>query len=493
MDNLKEKKCSIFKDKKIYIFIAITLIFFGIFCKIQYTTDTYSVFVNSLKTTILTFITSGRFVTGIIFYILMGILKLNNIAIYTISYIFAMIFMIISLYKLNKILEKYIKNEVISVLSATLIIINIFSIELFMYIEKITLVLSILMCVLSIEQLQKFFEENKKAIIWSFTFMFIANCCYQGTVGLFVVLGLILIIKHSKNIKEFIINNILVALNYAIPAVINLIVIKLFFNNNRVQGETVLAESVIKIFNGMKNMILYSYQLFPKYLFAIIVLLLIIYGVYKILNKNQKILNKILQILGIFYIVLVTIGVTVAPQLLQNTNSIWLVARSTYTYASLIGILLVYIASIAEIKNIEVKSITFIGIIFLIIQFYYFNTYSIDNYIVDYKDKQDVLQIQKQIEEYENTTGKTITKIALYKDKNPKYTYSGIHVTGDINIKALAPDWSIPYIIKYYTGKELEVIEKDEDLNKNFKGEDWDIFDTNQVILIEDTLHLCSY
>lgn len=45
MNKIKE----VFTDRKLYVFVIITLLFFGVFAKIQYAPDTYYVFTKSTR------------------------------------------------------------------------------------------------------------------------------------------------------------------------------------------------------------------------------------------------------------------------------------------------------------------------------------------------------------------------------------------------------------------------------------------------------------
>ena len=253
------------------MFTIITIVFFGALCKLQYAPDTYSVFTNDLMHSVKHFLSCGRIVTAVAAYVVMGILKLNNEWTYILSYVFAMVCMITALYRLNKLIQKDIKNYIVSAIIATLMLINPFSLELFLYIEKGVMVLSVLLCVLAVEQMDKFFQGKKKSIIWAGILMIIANCCYQGTVGLFVAISLIYIIKYSKNIKEFIVNNVIVALTYGIPALFNFLLVRFCFTNTRVNGEMIFSESFAKVMDGTRRMLVDSYDLLPKYLFLAIV------------------------------------------------------------------------------------------------------------------------------------------------------------------------------------------------------------------------------
>lgn len=485
------------KDKKLYLFTMITFLFFGIYFFTQYAPDTYSVFSTELKTIVLHFISCGRVVTGAFVYGLMGILKLKDRGVYLISYGLAMVCTIISMYQLNKMLQKEVKNELISILATILIVINPFSIELFLYVEKGILMLSVLFCILAVKQVKKWFEQDKKkdkrTLLLALLYMIIANCCYQGTVGVFVAISLFYIVKYSKNVIEFIRNNVVVALIYGISAASNFAMVRFVFVNARASGNIIIAESIQKIIKGTQKMFVTTYDLLPQNLFLMVLLVLLGLIIYQALRAKKQAKIKGLEILGAIYLVVGTTCVTLFPQILQDTQSIWFVARSSYPVAALIGLLVVYLASRFEMK-IPFKQMVMIGCcLFLSIQYVYFMKITKDNYMVSYQDKQIAEQIKQQIGEYEAKTGKIVTKVAFYQDKYPSYTYPNILATGDMNIKAFSTEWSTMAIMKYYVKKELVQVDKEEKMQEEFQQINWDYYNKEQVILKEDTLHLCLY
>lgn len=490
---IKDKLKEIFYSKELYIFSVITMLFFGAFCVLQYAPDTYSVFTNDLKHTVLHFLSCGRFVTGAASYFAMGILKLGNQGIYMLSYGFGIICTIISLYKLNKLIKKDVKNDIVCIIISTLIIINPFSLELFLYIEKGIMLLSVLLCVLAVEQMDKFFNGNKKSILLALIFMFIANCCYQGTVGLFVAISLIYIIKYSKNIKEFILNNIIVALVYGIPALFNFLVVRFLFTNTRVNGRIIFSESISKIIEETNKMFIDTYNLLPQYLFISAIAILLGIIIYKAIIQKSEVNEKILKILGAIYLIVGTLFATVAPQILQDTSSIWFVARSSYSMAAIIGILTLYLFIKFDINRIEKNSIIILLILFLIIQFSNFMVYTIDNFIGNYMDKEITLEINSIIQEYEEKTGNKIDSISIYKDKTPQYAYTGIKASGDINIKAYSADWCVSRILKLYTNRDLKEVDNDITKKEEFLKKNWDYFSREQVIFEDNVMHLCVF
>lgn len=493
MKKIKDKCQEIICNKNLYIFSIITIVFFGAFCILQYAPDTYSVFTNGARNTVLHFFSCGRYITGIATVFSMKILNLTNEGIYYLSYGFAIICTIISLYKLNELIRKDIKNNVLSIIITVILIINPFSIELYMYIEKGIMILSVLLCILAVEQMDKFFNGNKKAIIYALILMFIANCSYQGTVGIFVAISLIYIIKYSKNIKSFIINNIIVALVYGIPAILNFLSVRFLFNNARVNGNMVLFESMIKVFDGTKRMLINTYNILPKYVFMVAITFILLVIIYKSIKEKNNKKQKMLKIAGAFYIILGIFFATVAPQILQDTNSIWFVARSSYPMAAVIGILLLYLCSKFDINTIEKYIIIIFIVILVTIQFMSFIKLTIHNYIGNYMDKQLTLKIEDQIKKYEENTGKTVEFICIYHDKSTKYVYDELKASGDMNIRAYSADWCVPKILELYTKRKFKVIEENKEIKEKFSQEDWNDFDEQQIIFHDNVMHLCIF
>ena len=363
-----------------------------------------------------------------------------------------------------------------------------------MFIEKGIMLLGVMMSVFAAGEIKKWLENKKmKYLIITFIFMVLGNFSYQGVVGIFVAISIIYILKFSKNIKDFIINNIVVAFSYGIPAIIDYLLIKIFYSSSRVSGQFDLAQSLKIVIDSTKDMITRTYGILPEYFLEIMIGLISIAIVVQILVNKNTIKNKILDILKVIYIIAAVIFASIAPQLMQNTNAIWFVARSTYSYASLLGILILYWNINFEIKEIVLRGIIIAGMILIIVQFNRFMLLETERYKVNEMDYQITRKVISEINEYEENTGNTVKNIAIYEDKSLSYSYYGIFSTGDTNIKAYSKDWCIIYIIKYYSGKHLEKIEKNTEMEKMFKEKDWTDFENEQLVFDGDTLHFCKY
>ena len=102
------------------------------------------------------------------------------------------------------------------------------------------------------------------------------------------------------------------------------------------------------------------------------------------------------------------------------------------------------------------------------------------------------MKIANKVKKYEKETGNKISKIEIYQDLSPSYTYDNIFVTKDLNIKAYATDWSTKGILEYYLKRNLEKLKSEENIEK-FQNKNWNEFNEEQIILKNDVLILCRY
>lgn len=476
--------------KKNFIFYTfITLLFFGILIKLEFATDTYAVFNFDKEAVFMQYAMSGRFITGNIFKYF-KVLNISEKAIYTISFILAIFCATMSQFILYKIIEKDINNKFLKIIIPTIIIINPFSIEFFLYIEKGIMWFGILMCILAVRKIVKYFEKQKKIyLFYSIFLMILANFSYQGIVGIFATLLLVYILKYSKNIKEFIINNLIVGSVYAIPAIIDYLLVKILFKSSRINGQIIIIESIKKILKNTISMITKTYGLLPKYVF----ILLILFTFTAFCSKIWKEKKKFLHILKFLYIMLGITFFAVAPQIIQPTNSIWFVPRSTYCFASMYGVLVLFVAMNYDVKEFYKKIFLIISCAVVIFQVQKFIKIEKDRYNLNKQDEQISMQIIEQINNYETLTKNKIEQLAVYQDEKPNYTYEGIYAIGDMNIKCYSTDWSTIEILKYHLKRELKTAEKDKKIEQDFKKQNWDKFNTKQIIFKENTINICNY
>ena len=102
------------------------------------------------------------------------------------------------------------------------------------------------------------------------------------------------------------------------------------------------------IIQNTQNMYLKMYDLLPKYVFILLILFTFVVFCCKILKDNKRFSN----VLSFFYIIIGITFVAIAPQIVQPTKLIWFSPRSTYSFASMYGILILYLAMNYEVGYI---------------------------------------------------------------------------------------------------------------------------------------------
>ena len=205
-----------FKDKKFYIFLGIVILFFGLLVKMNYSVDTYLLLSSPKMGYVMEYLSSGRIFTCGFFFIL-GFLQVPHYIMYLLSYLLAIFLSTVSIYELNKVLDKYVSNKILSCIISIAIIINPFIIELWLFIETGIMMLSILASVEAFKYFDKYLEKyDRKYLKKSFIWMIIGLFSYQGTIALFIALSIISIINKKK---DFIKNNFIMLLIYGIPYV----------------------------------------------------------------------------------------------------------------------------------------------------------------------------------------------------------------------------------------------------------------------------------
>ena len=469
----------ILKNKKFYLFLGIVIIFFGLLFKMNYSVDTYLLLSNKLEY-VKEYLNSGRIFTYSLFYIL-SILHVSNYLMYLISYILGIIILTISIYELNKILDKYVDNIILSILLSIFIIINPFIIELWLFIESGIMMLSILSCIIAYKYFDRYLEnKNKKNIIYSMICVLLGLFSYQGTIALFIALSLFSIIKYSKNIKEFMKNNIIIVLIYGIPSIINYLFI-ILFSTNRVGGNFNISKTINAIISNT-GIIIDGFGLYFKGILTLILIISIIISIYYVL-KDKK--NK--KIIYVFYIILMIYIFTILPIIPQTGDRIAIYPRTCYVFFSLIGILFIYINNKKNYKLLNT-----ITIILLVLELLTFTRLEINRFKVNSNDKEIVLKIEEKVIEYENKTGIKVNKLAIYNLEKSKKFYD--RLDDRINVSAVKERPSGIAIYNYYTNRKLEYVEPDNNIyNEYFINKKSNNFSLNQVIVINDTIHWYLY
>ena len=511
MDNIIERKKNIFEkikyvfsDKKLYIFILITFVFYIGLSKLSFTRCTYRMYFYDWKEEFTHYIGIGRCITAFS-WALVSILKLKLSTVYIGSYLIAIFSIAFSMYKLYFIIYKLIKEIKLSIITSVLIILNSYLIDYFIYLEKGIMTFSVLMAVVAICNIDKFFDtKKKKYIIYALISLLFVNLSYQASGGLFVVFSLFLILKNSSNILKFLKNNILIAMIYGIPLSIDYLIVKLTYTTERNSGNINIIESTKNILNCLKYMIIDTYAILPKYFFLIVLILFIL--LFLILFFNKKVLKNILLkeckinnsvkiIFGFIYVIFGNLFISIFPQYSLSTSSVWLTPRATYIFASIIGFIILYISFTMKLRNTDKKIINIIAIIYIIVEIINIHWLIQDFYKVNEIDKITAILVENEIQKYEKDNNIKVENVTFYSDRNVKNSYPEIRNFSEINQKIITKTWRNLSLLGYYTGRKLDLRKSfyKEEYNEYFSENDWEYFDNEQLKFDGNTLHWCMF
>lgn len=493
-------------DKRFWIFLIITLIFYGALYRLSYSRCTYRMYFYDWKEEFKHYLGVGRYLVAFCWGVV-SVLKFSFKTTYILSYILAIMSLTLAMYRLSFIVEKLIKNDKMTYFICTLIVLNAYLIDFFLYIEKGVMAFSILMVIISFGFLYDYFEtKNRKKLLYVLGCMLLTNFAYQATGGLFVSLSLILILKYSKDIKEFLKNNVLVALLYGIPIGINYIMMKFTYPTERNLGEIDFIESTIKIIKSLDKLFVNSYSILPRYFFSIVLLTVVIgFVVNTILNKttnnvilkNIKLSNKLQSIIGLIYIFVGCLVVTIFPQYSLSTADIYLSPRCTIGFASIIGILILYLFYVQNTTKFDKKFYMIISLIYLIVQFTQLQFIIQDLHKVNELDMITAKEIERNIKEYEEQTGIEIKNVVYYQDKYASNSYPDIISFNEINQKIITRSWRNLSVLGYFTGRDLQLQKSEEyyvkEYQEYYSTKNWDYFDKDQLRFVGDTLHWCLF
>lgn len=465
--------------------LGVVLLFFGINFIPEFSVDTYSMFEVSQWEWLLH--TSGRIVS-VFFFWLFEQLPLSGTEIYFISWFVAVVCMSIAVYILAKMIYIITSNLWICVGISFMTIANIFSIEYFLFVEKGIFMLAILMNVLAVYYFDKYMDNGKLwELIFSFFFLLIAVFIYQTSLGVFVVISLPFIWKHSKRFWEFAKNTFIAAMLYGVNLVIAFCALKLL-GSSRINTDFDWIKNVRETLKWFKIVTLGSLSILPKNCFGVLLLLLVV-GILCSLRHHER---KGYILLGMMFLVAGAYVVGFFPYFSGVADGYS--PRILYPFASILGVLLIYYCLNGLDKLKLGYWIMCIGIIAtLVIQYVSFTEIIIERYKVNQTDKYLTEVIASRIQEYETLSQQKIQYISFYRDQNPCYCYSDLNTASFLSVRAHGTSWSDLNSLNYYLNSSYKVGDINDSYAEYFGQNNWDVYSENQLIFDGDTLHICAY
>lgn len=479
---------------KIKIFI-LTLLFLGGGYQIKYAIDTFYTFHKGFAWAAEDMLyRNGRPVMALM-YRLFAMTHMRNEAFYYISYVIAFVFAGLSVYLFESILKRYIDNENICIILSFLSIINVYTIEYFMFIEQGGFMIAIFLNILAVWFLNIYLAEHKKInIVYATLSILIGLLTYQSTIALYFILMLPFIWHEAKTFKDYIKSFGILVILYWIPVGLYLMMFKMFFSDMRVSTETKVIQKISKIDDIVKYSFKTTYHLLPEYFYLCLLVGIIAISIVSIIYFKLR----YIETLNLMIILLTSSILPVGSVLVADS---WGAPRIIYPMMSIVGVYGInYYLNICEntsatkLENISKGTIIFLSLLLLFSQYLsYTNIYN-DKYEMNYADRVRVQEIGQAIYEYEVTTGNKIIQITFYRDFNHKVPfYDDIYSESDLVVSAFHSWDSQLNVINYYLGTHYKRGAEDTYYKDYFSKLDWNSYSPSQIVCDKDTLHYCVY
>jgi len=386
--------------------------------------------------------------------------------------------------------EKNLKETVLVLGISYCIIFNFMYLENMYFAEIPIMALGILLFIKSSEKL----VESK--YLKSLAYLIIGELCYQGTINFFITFTFLLLIIKNKGIDKEVIKKVIISGLFCLISVgINLIQIKICgkifgLEQSRLGGIQKIPGNIIYIMLHIGNVLTDTCNFFPKYGFLIFLLILyittFIYDLVKIKEYSNSFNLLLISIVAIFSSVAINI---------VSLSSFGL-GRMVFSIGALIGLIFMYLYCSTNIfgeSKIFKYFLLFVLSIYIVMNFLNYTLQMYCNKMANEMDKEEALQVNEYILEYEKNNNIEVKNIAFTYDKNITWNYNLFFDTSYTS-RALMVWWCNIDALNYYTGRKLETVQMDENIYyAYFKGKDWDKLDKEQFVFKGDTVFYCVY
>lgn len=386
--------------------------------------------------------------------------------------------------------EKNLKETVLVLGISYCIIFNFMYLENMYFAEIPIMALGILLFIKSSEKL----VESK--YLKSLAYLIIGELCYQGTINFFITFTFLLLIIKNKEIDKEVIKKVIISGLFCLISVgINLIQIKICgkifgLEQIRLGGIQKIPANITYIMLHIGDLLTNTCNFFPKYGFLIFLLILyittFIYDLVKIKEYSNSFNLLLISIVAIFSSVAINI---------VSLSSFGL-GRMVFSIGALIGLIFMYLYCSTNIfgeSKIFKYFLLFVLSIYIVMNFLNYTLQMYCNKMANEMDKEEALQVNEYILEYEKNNNIEVKNIAFTYDKNITWNYNLFFDTSYTS-RALMVWWCNIDDLNYYTGRKLETVQMDENIYyAYFKGKDWDKLDKEQFVFKGDTVFYCVY
>ena len=489
-DNKKVSTLKLFVFNLLFVAIA-----FGgfVFCK-HYSSDDFYCFYNQRGEAYAVTYYSYRVVLGAIYYVL------NLIGFNVVKYQVVMGICMLLCFSGAVTLTTMMISELVDTrdntwifavnIGSLMLIINVFVSEwIWFALAYLQWGLSILFAVISAIFIMK---PGKKCYIFSMLCLIIVAGCYQNVLSTYVFLVMTFIYIKEKGCitKKSIIKTVQAAIASVVAIMVNVLLTKILirfgFGGNASRVYIELNDYIKKLFMVLKDEILVLKNgkgLLPEYILIIFFIMYIVALSAYLISQREK--KKI-----IFLIIIIGAGNLVRWLPLFMQGNVYQPARMLVPFMG--NFVVLHFLLLSYIKNKRIYAIIIMSLILLGINFVGIQVNTIDCIKTVAIQENEMFTIKLYIEDYEKKNNIQINKVIIAGDEDPTYKYYSMLLNkkynGEMATRSLLVSWSDLEILKFYTGRQFEKIEKEKcDFQNYFEKKDYSYFlPASQIKFLDD-------
>lgn len=338
----------------------------------------------------------------------------------------------------------------------------------------------------------------------SLLLLLVALGTYQSYIGFYIAfcfVGSWLLYRQDGNIRRLASRIGQVLLFSGIGSVFNIVLVKfciaagIIVDSGRgaVFSLDRIASNALNILEYQGDLLSTADGLLPVFILPLFLIVLCGLMIYLLKNTPLKFTLLLLVLVGVSYVV------AFAPHLIES--NFLLTPRSNVAFWAVLAAVCLVIAELGSSKSRNAARLcrnVLLGSVLslLAVSIVSIQDMATDVYVSNEQDRNTAMLIDRRLDEYEESTGTLVTKIAMVYDKEVTERYPGVrYQIYELNRKIMITPYSYYHLINYIGNRHLSSIEMPESIrNEKFAEKDWNFLDLDEQLVIEDdTAYLAVY